>query len=96
MKLEHYTIYDLKEKYDIDFEDIAKEIKAKKPKSVLLQFPDGLKPYATSVLDYLKKEFPKIEFILWLGTCFGACDLPPAQGKADLIIQFGHSPWKTN
>lgn len=90
-----YDLDDLQEKYDLNLDNIKQEIKKSKPNLVLLQFPDGLKPYAKSITTYFEKEFPKITFTIWLGTCFGACDLPNAQGKADLIIQFGHSPWKT-
>jgi len=90
-----YDIYDLQEKYDLNIENIKSEIKKSKAKTVLLQFPDGLKPYAKSISSYLEKEFSKTRFAIWLGTCFGACDIPNAQGKADLVIQFGHSPWKT-
>ncbi len=91
-----YDIYDLQEKYDLDLENIKSEIKKSKAKTVLFQFPDGLKQYAKSITSHFEKEFPTITFIIWLGTCFGACDLPNAEGKADLVIQFGHSPWKTN
>jgi 2-(3-amino-3-carboxypropyl)histidine synthase len=87
-------IVQLQEKYDLELERIVNEIKKSKAKMVLLQFPDGLKPYATSVVDYLKEK-SKAEFIIWLGSCYGACDLPVLGNKItpkiDLIIQFGHS-----
>jgi 2-(3-amino-3-carboxypropyl)histidine synthase len=88
------TIEQLKEKYDLELERIVNEIKKSKAKLVLLQFPDGLKPYATSVVDYLKNK-TKAEFIIWLGSCYGACDLPVGleriKPKINLIVQFGHS-----
>lgn len=91
-----YGINDLLENYSLDFEKIEKEIKSSKAKSVLLQFPDGLKPYATAVTDFLQSKFPKLQFMIWLGSCFGACDVPQVshlKPKIGLIIQFGHSPW---
>lgn len=93
-------INDLLENYDIDLEKIQQEIQTSKAKTVLLQFPDGLKPYAAAVVDYLEEKFPKIQLMIWLGSCFGACDIPPVESKhirpkIDLIIQFGHSAWKT-
>ena len=88
------TIQDFLENYDINLKAIEIKIKSSKAKTVLLQFPDGLKIYSTSILEYLQKEFPKVIFTIWLGSCFGACDIPPAQGKVDLVIQFGHSAWK--
>ncbi len=88
------TIEKLKEKYDLELEKIISEIKKSKTKLVLLQFPDGLKPYATSVVDYLRNK-TNAEFIIWLGSCYGACDLPVGleriKPKIDLIVQFGHS-----
>jgi 2-(3-amino-3-carboxypropyl)histidine synthase len=94
--MKKYTLSDLKEQYDIDLNAIEKKIKKSKAKTVVLQFPDGLKPYSLAVKDYLQNKFPKITFTIWLGSCFGACDVPPVEGKADLVIQFGHSAWKKN
>jgi 2-(3-amino-3-carboxypropyl)histidine synthase len=98
MKTNSRHINDLLENYEIDLEKIEKEIKSSKAKTILLQFPDGLKPYATSVADYFQGKFPKLQFMIWLGSCFGACDIPQVshlKPKIDLIIQFGHSKWKT-
>jgi len=86
------TIEEIQEIYDLELDKILDEIKAKKPKSVLLQFPDGMKPYAIVIVEYLEKQSPKTQFKIWLGSCFGACDIP--QTKSDLIIQFGHAPWR--
>lgn len=88
------TINELEETYDLEFEKVIKKIKEQKAKLVLLQFPDGLKPYATAVVDYLEEK-TSAEFLIWLGSCFGACDTPVGlenlKPKIDLIIQFGHS-----
>ncbi len=86
------TLNELQQDYDLELDRVAKEIQKQKPKKVLLQFPDGLKPYSTQVVDLLQKKFPKILFTIWLGSCFGACDIPSSD--ADLIIQFGHAKWK--
>jgi 2-(3-amino-3-carboxypropyl)histidine synthase len=88
------TIEELEEKYNLELEKIISEIKKNKAKLVLLQFPDGLKPYATAVVDYLKSK-TKAEFLIWLGSCYGACDTPVGleriKPKIDLTIQFGHN-----
>jgi len=88
------SLKELQEKYDLELEKIISEIKKTKAKLVLLQFPDGLKPYATSVVDYLKQK-TNAEFLIWLGSCFGACDTPigieKLKPKIDLVIQFGHN-----
>lgn len=90
------SISQINEMYDLQLERIIKEIKKKKAKLVLLQFPDGLKPYAISIVDYLGEQTSnKIEFLIWLGSCFGACDTPTGiekiKPKIDLIVQFGHN-----
>lgn len=87
-------IDELQKKYDLEFEKVEGEIKKSKAKSVLIQLPDGLKPYATEIVNHLEQKIPNVSFKIWLGTCFGACDLPTS--KSDLIIQFGHAPWKEN
>jgi 2-(3-amino-3-carboxypropyl)histidine synthase len=89
-----FTIKELEEKYDFEFEKIIKEIKSSNAKLVLLQFADGLKPYATTMVDYLEEK-TNSEFLIWFESCFGACDLPVGLEKIkpriDLIIQFGHN-----
>lgn len=88
------TLQDLKENYEIDLKKVEKKIASANPKIVLLQFPDGLKPYSLAIKKYLQEKFPKVIFTIWLGSCFGACDIPPVEGKVDLVIQFGHGKWK--
>jgi len=93
------TIEEIQEKYYLELEKIISEIKKNKAKLILLQFPDGLKPYATSVVDFLREK-TKAEFLIWLGSCYGACDVPVGlegiKPKIDLIIQFGHNELMPN
>lgn len=90
----NYTIGQLNEKYDLELDKVVSDILKSKARLVLLQFPDGLKPYATSVVDYLEEK-TKAVFLIWFGSCFGACDSPVGlekiKPKIDLVIQFGHS-----
>jgi len=85
---------------EIDFEidKIIEEIKKKNPKRILLQFPDGLKPYSNIVYDKLKEELPNTEIFIWLGETFGGCDVPIWLDKYgfDLIIHFGHTKFVKN
>jgi len=74
--------------YDLELQGVAKEIRKKNAKTVCIQLPDGLKPKATEIVDYLQKN-TKARIIIWAGSCFGACDIPAV--KADLLIQWGHS-----
>ncbi len=88
------TLQELEEKYDLELDNVVDKIKKKNAKLILLQFPDGLKPYATVVVDYLHEK-TKAEFLIWFGDCFGACDTPVGlekiKPKIDLVIQFGHN-----
>lgn len=89
--MDYRTIEDLQEKFDFNLEKIIKEIQKQKSKKVLLQFPDGLKPYATLISEAITERIPNIEVSIFLGSCFGACDVPNTD--AQLLIQFGHAPW---
>ena len=92
--MKKYTLSDIEEHYDLELDNIINTIKKDKAKLVLLQFPDGLKPYATAVVDYLSEK-TKAEFLIWFGSCYGACDTPVGleklQPKIDLVVQFGHN-----
>ena len=90
------TIEDLNREYDLDLENIVKIIRDSAAKMVLLQFPEGLKIYSTSIVDYLEEK-TEAEFIIWLGNCFGACDTPVGvDDKFDLMIQIGHNSLMPN
>jgi 2-(3-amino-3-carboxypropyl)histidine synthase len=78
--------------YNLELEKAVKEIKTKKAKRVLIQLPEGLKPRAQEIVDFLQEK-TKAKCIIWLGTCYGACDIPKAD--FDLLIQWGHSKWNS-
>jgi 2-(3-amino-3-carboxypropyl)histidine synthase len=82
------------EKYDLEIDKVVKTVKKEKAKKVLIQLPEGLKPYAQVICDKIEKE-SNCECIIWMGTCFGACDVPLDVDRlgVDLIVQFGHSAW---
>lgn len=86
------TIKDLEEEYSLDLDSAVESIKKENAKLVLVQFPDGLKHYATAIVDYLREKTGS-EFLIFLGSCYGACDYPVGMDKLgiDLTIQFGHS-----
>lgn len=104
----NYTIANLEDVYELELERVVNEIEKSGAGSVLLQLPDGLKPWATCIVDYLSEVCDvdasrgngkqaigngenSVSIRVWLGSCFGACDLPDSD--ADLVIQFGHSRW---
>jgi 2-(3-amino-3-carboxypropyl)histidine synthase len=86
----NYTLANLEKDYELELERVVAEIKKAGAKSVLLQLPDGLKPWGPVLVDYLEGE-SSAEISIWLGECFGACDLPDS--GCDLVVQFGHAAW---
>ena len=89
------TIEEINEIYNLELDKVVSTIKKEKVKKVLLQFPEGMKPYALQISKFLEEKTNAL-FFIWMGSCFGACDLPLEVEKLgiELIIQFGHSPWR--
>ena len=85
-----YRLEDLEERYEMELGRIVDEVSRVGAKSVLLQLPDGLKPWGPTLVDYISEKCD-VEVRIWLGDCFGACDLPDSD--CDLVVQFGHAPW---
>jgi len=92
--MESKSIMEIEREYDLELEKVVKTIKKQKARRVLLQFPEGLKPHSTVIAREIEKK-AGCECLIWLGTCFGACDVPLGAERLgiDLIIQFGHSKW---
>ena len=86
-----YKLENLERDYELELDRIVSEIEKNKSKTVLLQLPDGLKPWGLVLVDYLEKK-TDAKVSIWLGDCFGACDLP--NSDADLVVQFGHAKWE--
>jgi len=90
------TIKEIEEIYDLEIEKIIKTVKNRNFKKILLQFPEGMKQYSQTICDEIEQK-TNCNCFIWMGTCFGACDIPleAKNLKIDLIVQFGHSKWKT-
>jgi 2-(3-amino-3-carboxypropyl)histidine synthase len=78
--------------YDLKLDEVCKTIKDKGHKTVLLQFPEGLKKLATEAKDIIE-ERTKAEVKISADPCYGACDFPQTLEHLgiDLFIQFGHA-----
>ena len=74
--------------YNLEIDKIIKTIKKEKPKTILLQLADGLKPKATEIVDLIQPH-TKAQIFISLETCYGACDIP--KEKVDLLIHLGHN-----
>jgi len=89
------TISEINEKYELEIDKIVRSVKKKKAKKVLLQFPEGLKPYSQVICDEISEK-AGCGCVIWMDTCFGGCDVPVGVEKlgVDMMVQFGHSAWK--
>ena len=79
-------------KYDLELNRVIEKIEKSKAKLVCIQLPDGLKPEAKTIQNEIESK-TKAKVIIWLGSCYGACDVPNTE-DFDLIVQFGHSEWE--
>lgn len=82
------------ENYDLELSRAVEEIKQRNAKLVCMQLPDGLKPKASEIQEYIEKN-TEASVIIWLGSCWGGCDVPLSVEKlgVDLLIQWGHSEY---
>ena len=78
--------------YKLELEKLISTIKQQKAKQVLIQLPDGMKHKANIVADAVEEQTSAKAFI-WLGSCYGACDLPLGMDilNIDLVVQWGHN-----
>jgi len=77
--------------YDLEINSVISRIRKSRSRRVLIQLPDGLKPKAKEIVDFIEKG-TKAEVLIWLGSCYGACDIPNVKSLGiDMIVQFGHN-----
>jgi 2-(3-amino-3-carboxypropyl)histidine synthase len=80
--------------YDLDMPKAVARIRESKARMVCVQLPEGLKPRAGVIARELERE-TGATIITWLGSCYGACDVPlqVEQIGVDLLLQWGHQEW---
>lgn len=81
--------------YNLELDKAISIIKKEKAKRVCIQLPDGLKPKAKEITDTLH-EATGADVIIWMGSCFGACDIPLEAERlgVDILLHWGHTAWK--
>ena len=79
--------------YDLELDRAVEKIKQDKAKLVCIQLPDGLKSQAKAIQEHIESS-TSAKIIIWIGSCYGACDTPDIK-EADLLIQWGHSRWRS-
>jgi len=79
--------------YDLELETVYSEINKRRAVRVLLQLPDGMRPFALKIVEDIEKN-TRAKVFLSGDSCYGACDVAISQAKeldADLIVHYGHS-----
>lgn len=73
-----------------DVEEADRRLREIGARKILLQLPDGLKPYAFDYFTYLSQRY---DVILSSSPVYGACDIGPSYlyDRVDAIVQVGHS-----
>ena len=78
--------------FDFEEEKLSQEIARRGAKSVLLQFPEGLKPEGPRLAELVSKAGAVP--IISADPCYGGCDLARSEAESlgvDLIVHFGHA-----
>ena len=80
------------ELYDAELDKVIDRIKANNVRLVCIQLPDGMKPEAEKIQKRIK-EMTDARVLIWLGSNFGACDIPRGLDSlgVDLLISWGHN-----
>ncbi len=80
--------------YSIEIEKVVKIIKKEGYKTVALQLPEGLKSYASKIVEIIQND-TDATVIVSADPCFGACDIANYELKnigVEFVIQIGHTP----
>ncbi|HDO19473.1 MAG TPA: diphthamide biosynthesis enzyme Dph2 [Thermoplasmatales archaeon] len=80
--------------YSIDLDFALKEINENGYGKVLIQLPDGIKRYATSIARYIE-DGTDCGIVISSSSCYGACDIAIHDAKsirADAILHLGNLP----
>ncbi len=78
--------------YEVELEKAIAAIKEAQAKLVCIQLPDGMKPQAEEIEREISAK-TKAKVLIWLGSNFGACDIPLGLQRMniDLLISWGHN-----
>ena len=80
--------------YNLELPKVVEEVKRRGSRRVLLQLPDGMRPFAFQLVKAIR-EGTGAEVYLSGDSCYGACDVASRQASelnADLLVHYGHSP----
>ncbi|MCX8182276.1 MAG: diphthamide biosynthesis enzyme Dph2 [Candidatus Methanomethyliaceae archaeon] len=78
--------------YNFEVEKIINEVRSRGAKTVLVQAPDGLKPYLKDL--WMKLSSVGVTVYISTDPCYGGCDLADGIGRklgAEMLIHIGHN-----
>jgi len=81
--------------YDLELERVISKISEMDATRVLLQLPDGMRPFAVQLVSTINKA-TRASVFLSGDSCYGACDIDIIQARAlnvDLIVHYGHTQY---
>ena len=84
--------------YNLELDKIISRIKKLNAKRILLQLPDGMRPFAVQIVEAITKSTGANVFLSG-NSCYGACDISIDQARAlgvDIIVHYGHTQYVEN
>jgi len=79
--------------YHLELERVTEEIKKRNANRILLQLPDGMRPFAYQMVKAITLATGSHVFLSG-DSCYGACDVALNQAReldVDLLVHYGHS-----
>ncbi|MDO8642472.1 MAG: diphthamide biosynthesis enzyme Dph2 [Candidatus Woesearchaeota archaeon] len=83
-------------RFNFQLDKTIQELVERKPKTVLVQLPLGIKMDVLDIMAPLQTAVPATRFIISGEHCWGGCDIDLDEAKAvgaELIVHFGHAPF---
>ncbi len=85
---------ELRKYYTYDLGKVVEEVRIRNASRVLIQLPDGLKHYATELLEELTDALRDVEFTVDANPIYGSCVLNRYMfERYDAVLHFGHEPY---
>jgi len=81
--------------YDLELDRVISKVSELDASRVLLQLPDGMRPFAVQMVSIIKKATGARVFLSG-DSCYGACDIAIDQARAlkvDFIVHYGHTQY---
>jgi len=81
--------------YDLELDRVISKVSELDASRVLLQLPDGMRPFAVQLVSAINKATGASVFLSG-DSCYGACDIAIDQARAlnvGLIVHYGHTQY---